>query len=205
MRSSQTALLLLVIAPAALAFAPPVPLILRSPATTTRLYSTEEMDEVDRELAKAKVLLAEAKQQIAVMDAIVALVNAGEEQAAAAAEEEKKKSSIPFFASLGDDGDDVKVSSKRDIVMKSTNDDGLITVNGDEMAKLSEEEMWSTRSLGEVFENELNEDEDVYATANKGLRTRDVAASIYNLRKTMQMGDYQKIFDKSNYFIGEDV
>lgn len=156
-----------------------------------------EEDDVDRELAKARLLLIEAKKQIAAMDAGEEYIRPSERDQTA----DTDTPNVPFFATLHDTG----MQNKRDIVIKSRNDDGLITVNGEEMAKLSEEEMWSARPLGEVFENELNEDEDVYALATESLRQRDVAASIFNLRKSMQPQDYQKIFDKKNYFIGEDV
>ena len=160
----------------------------------------EEEDDVDRELAKARLLLIEAKKQIAAMDA-------GEEYISPLEREQQNANptpNVPFFATMDDNGNN-GMQNKRDIVIKSRNDNGLITVNGEEMAKLSEEETWSARPLGEVFENELNEDEDVYALATESLRQRDVAASIFNLRKSMQPQDYQKIFDKKNYFIGEDV
>lgn len=182
------------------------------PATrtsTTRSKSTgissqltaaaREEDDIDRELAKARILLIEAKKQIAAMDA-------GEEyvRPVEVAAHEETTTNVPFFAKLNDDNNS-HAPSKREIVIKSRNEDGLITVNGEEMAKLSEEEMWTARPLDQVFENELNEDEDVYALATESLRQRDVAASIFNLRKSMQPQDYQKIFDKKNYFIGEDV
>lgn len=161
--------------------------------------AAREEDDIDRELAKARILLIEAKKQIAAMDA-------GEEyvRPVEVTTHDETTTNVPFFAKLNEDSNS-HAPSKREIVIKSRNEDGLITVNGEEMAKLSEEEMWSARPLDQVFENELNEDEDVYALATESLRQRDVAASIFNLRKSMQPQDYQKIFDKKNYFIGEDV
>jgi hypothetical protein len=169
-----------------------------SSSSHLRVVPAEEEDDVDRELAKARLLLIEAKKQIAAMDAGEEYIRPSERDQTA----DTTAPNVPFFATLHHDSG---MQNKRDIVIKSRNDDGLITVNGEEMAKLSEEEMWSARPLGEVFENELNEDEDVYALATESLRQRDVAASIFNLRKSMQPQDYQKIFDKKNYFIGEDV
>jgi hypothetical protein len=148
-------------------------------------------DAIDREVVKAKELIAKAKAQLKAMD-----------DAEAAAPEKKEAANVPFFAAL--DNGDGGAQTKRDIVMKSKNDDGLITVNGDEMAKLSEEEGWSVRPLDEVFQNELDEEADVYSKMSQYLGQRDVVASIWNLRKNMQNEDFQKIFDKRNRFIGED-
>lgn len=143
-------------------------------------------DQIDQELAKARELLAAAKEQLSAME------NGTENP------ESTQTNNTPFFAKLNR-------NDKRESVVKSKNDEGLITVNGDKMAKLSEEESWEARRLGEVFENELDEDEDVYSLASKQLGERDVAASIWNLRKTMQTEDYKRIFDKNNRFIGEDI
>lgn len=101
---------------------------------------------------------------------------------------------IPFFASI------IKFD-KREIVTKFRNEKtGLITADGEKMARLSESEAWEMRSLKEVFQNEV---EDT-GSASKRLANRDVAASIFNLRKSMQTEDYRKIFDSRNRFIGED-
>jgi len=81
----------------------------------------------------------------------------------------------------------------------------LVTADGEKMAKLSEEEPWEYRSLLDVFENERDVNEDVYSKASQQLAQRDVAASIYNLRKELKTEDYRKIFDKRNRFIGEDA
>lgn len=150
-------------------------------------------DEINRELAEAKALLAQAQAQLEAMEA-------GEEVPTF---EEEDDEEVPFFASGG--GSSKSGSKKREILLKSTNEEGLITVNGEEMAKLSEEESWAAKPLNEVFKNELNENEDAYASASKQLADTDVAASIWNLRKSMQESDYKRIFDKRNRFIGEDV
>ena len=70
---------------------------------------------------------------------------------------------------------------------------------GEKMASMSEGEEWASRSLLEVFNNE-----EVQRSSDHKLAERDVAASIYNLRKQLQMEDYKRIFDKRNRFIGED-
>jgi hypothetical protein len=159
--------------------------------TTVRISLTE--DDIDRELARARQLIAEAKAKL---DAIE-----GEPVEGPVVEERQ----IPFFAKLVSGSNTIPVRDKREVVVKSENQDGLITVNGEEMAKLSEGEDWTARPLGEVFENELTEEEDVYSLASRQLAERDVAASIRNLRKTMQTEDYKRIFDTKNRFIGEDV
>ena len=101
----------------------------------------------------------------------------------------------PFFAQR---------SVSRDRVVKSINvETGLVTADGEVMAAISEQEDWEMRSLAEVFENEMSENEDVYSAASKQLADRDLAASVFNLRKHLQTDDFLKIFDKRNYFIGE--
>lgn len=154
-------------------------------------------DEIDQELEKARALLKVAKAQLEAMDRGENLPPVVEET------ENANIDPLPFFAAR--DETSSTSQDKREIVLKSQNEDGLITVNGDEMAKLSENETWESRPLAEVFENELKEDEDVYSIATQQLGGRDVAASIWGLRKSMKTEDYQKIFDKKNYFIGDDV
>ena len=121
-------------------------------------------------------------------------------------EEMTEKRAVPFFASV-ETSDDESASSegRREAMIKAVDQDtGLVTADGEKMAALSEKEEWQVRSLLEVFENELNEsDGDVYSLASKQLAERDVAASIWNLRKELQMEDYKKIFDAKNRFIGE--
>mmetsp|Transcript_11998 Transcript_11998/g.20342 ORF Transcript_11998/g.20342 Transcript_11998/m.20342 type:complete len:100 (+) Transcript_11998:332-631(+) len=97
-------------------------------------------------------------------------------------------------------------SSGREGVIKSRDEKtGLITTDGEKMAQLSEDEKWEERSLNEVFQSEVGEAEDVYSMAAQQLADRDVAMSIFNLRKSMMNEDYRAIFDKKNRFIGEDT
>jgi len=153
-------------------------------------------DDIERELLKARELLADTRVQLETMDE----------------EEERRKQSpekeeAPFFAKAAEDETE-KIkdeSSRRELFVKSKNKDGLITVKGDEMVKLSEEESWQARPLGEAFENELSEDEDVYSLATQQLAKSDVAARIWNLRRIMQDSDFRKVFDKRNRFIGDDM
>lgn len=102
----------------------------------------------------------------------------------------------PFFAQR---------SVSRDGVVKSRDaSTGLITADGEIMAAISEQEDWEIRPINEVFVNEMNENEDVYSMASQQLASRDLAASVWNLRQQLHNDDYQKIFDKRNFFIGED-
>jgi hypothetical protein len=141
-------------------------------SSLTLTAKTDPDDEISRQVARAKILLAKAKAKM---------------EAAEAAEER------PFFASADRSG-------KKEKVIKTQNKEtGLITTDGDLMAKLSEEEEWSSRPLLEVFR-----DENEVSAVAQGLAQRDVAASIYNLRKTLQNDDFMKIFNKKNYFIGEE-
>lgn len=117
-------------------------------------------------------------------------------------EEEDEESNLPFFASKKAR----KNPKRREQLAKTINEQtGLIQADGEKMAAMSEQEEWEYRTLLEVFENQITENADVYSAANQQLAQRDVAASIWNLRKTMQNSDYQRIFDKKNFFIGEDM
>jgi glutaredoxin-related protein len=69
------------------------------------------------------------------------------------------------------------------------------------MAKLSEEEEWESRPILEVFETEEQEGEK--ASFNAKNVDRDIAKSMFNLRKSLQTEDFMKIFDKRNIFIGD--
>lgn len=105
---------------------------------------------------------------------------------------------IPFFATSAS----MDSSTKRERVTKTRDEEtGLVTLDGEKMARLSEIEQWEMRPLGEVFENEIKDSQD----SSKQLAERDVAASIFNLRKQMKTEDYRRIFDTRNRFIGEDT
>ena len=82
------------------------------------------------------------------------------------------------------------------------------------MTTLSNSEPWELRSLSDIgFESEARSDYDgnvVEVDLNgdvvKGGQTlaeRDLAASIYNLRKVLQNEDFKNVFDPRNRFIGE--
>lgn len=138
-------------------------------------------DDVERELQRARVILQKSKAKLA-------------------AKAESSEPAVPFFAHAG------KTAVSRDGVVKTKNEEtGLVTADGERMAAISEEEDWEARSLSEVFQSEISEDQDVYSTASQQLAERDVVASIWGLRQRLQTEDYQRIFDKRNRFIGEDT
>ena len=152
-----------------------------SAATTSSSMETD--DEIDRRLEQARALWQKSKAKLESKDS-------------------RKEESLPFFASAQTR---FVASSVRDGIIKSKNEEtGLVTADGEKMAAVSEQEEWEVRSLLEVFDNEIGENEDVYSLASQQLAERDVAASVWNLRKTMQTEDYRRIFDTKNIFIGED-
>lgn len=148
-------------------------------------------EEISSQLARAKGILANAKAKLAKQEKATA--ESGGEDA------------LPFFAVSANskhttDGGSSDNDKRSKVVKSMDSQTGLITTDGELMASLSEQEPWEVRSLQDVFENEVEED----TSASAKLAERDVAASIFNLRKSMQMEDYRKIFDKRNRFIGED-
>jgi hypothetical protein len=112
----------------------------------------------------------------------------------------ESKNDLPYFAHTVQ-----KTVVSRDGVVKSINEEtGLVRADGERMAEISELEDWEFRSLFDVFENEMTEDEDRYSIVSQQLASRDVAASVFNLRKELETDDYRRIFDTNNRFIGED-
>eukprot|EP00565_Helicotheca_tamesis_P008300 CAMPEP_0185738206 /NCGR_PEP_ID=MMETSP1171-20130828/32284_1 /TAXON_ID=374046 /ORGANISM="Helicotheca tamensis, Strain CCMP826" /LENGTH=131 /DNA_ID=CAMNT_0028409343 /DNA_START=276 /DNA_END=671 /DNA_ORIENTATION=+ len=104
-----------------------------------------------------------------------------------------------FFASTPPTATDNDKKRKR-VVKTKDEESGLITTDGDLMAELSESEEWEARPLSQVFKSELKEADSV---ARKKFE-RDIAQSMWNLKKTMKKEDYEAIFDKRNFFIGEE-
>jgi hypothetical protein len=144
-------------------------------------------DDIPVQLERARAVLAKSRKKLE-----------ARKSATAAPEEAQPQVDLPFFAAA-------VTIDKRERIIKSRNaETGLITADGEKMARLSEEEPWEVRSLMEVFQNE-NADTDMLDTlSSKNLAERDVAASIFNLRKQMKVEDYRKIFDSRNFCIGED-
>uniref|UniRef100_A0A6V2NIU2 Ribosomal RNA-processing protein 7 C-terminal domain-containing protein n=1 Tax=Ditylum brightwellii TaxID=49249 RepID=A0A6V2NIU2_9STRA len=157
---------------------------------TSRLLSSAD-DDISRQIAKAKELVATAKAKMAKKE---------EEQKAAA---EKDDDPALFFASdpspskAKGDG-----SQKREKVVKTKNEEsGLITTDGELMASLSESEEWEVRPLSQVFKSEIEGKKS--DSASKKFE-RDIAQSMMGLKRKMKKEDYERIFDKRNFFIGEE-
>lgn len=180
-------LLLALCASSATAFAPTTPIHSCARSATFRPLATAKEpvdDDIGRLKDKAAALLEKSKAKLA-----------SKEQAKEKAEEQQE-AVLPFFAT--------SVRSRNGVIKSVNEETGLVTADGERMAALSEEEEWEARSLFEVFENEMEENEDVYSLASQQLAARDVAASIFDLRKQLQTDDYKKIFNSRNPFIGED-
>jgi vacuolar-type H+-ATPase subunit I/STV1 len=143
-------------------------------------------DDISKQLERARQLLAKSKAKIEAKE---------KDEEELSSVEKESKDVVPFFAAKDETADK---SNKKEKLTKNKNEEtGLSTFDGDMMAELSEEEEWQVRPLQEVFEDEKEE------KARDPFGDRDVAASIFNLRRTLQTEDYQRIFDKRNRFIGE--
>ncbi len=158
-----------------------------------KLYSVPSPaadDEISDQLTKARKLLEQAKAKVAAAAQADTEESQSEKDIATANAENNENSAI-----------EDKIRKRKESVIKTQNEEtGLITTDGELMAALSEMEAWEARSLGDVFENDDKSGE----TVEDGLASRDVAASIFNLRMKMNDADYRRVFDKRNRFIGED-
>jgi hypothetical protein len=156
----------------------------------------EDNDGFDREhfdpamtaqIEKAKQLLNAAKKKQ--KDA-----ETGVGEAAEAAED---AAAVPFFATTSPAAAGEKI--------KATLASGDIVADGETMASLAAEEPWENRSLSQMFDNEGRIDYDGESVEDRTntMADRNVAASIYGLRKSLRTEDFLKVFDKRNYFIGD--
>lgn len=144
-------------------------------------------DDISNQLARARQILAKSKAKIEAKEL---------KSLETASVDDKPAADVPFFAAKTESPSDQQ--KKKEKVVKNRNEEtGLSTFDGDMMAELSESEEWQVRPLQDVFKDEKEE------KADEAFVNRDVAASIFNLRKSMQLEDYQRIFDKRNRFIGE--
>lgn len=154
---------------------------LRPISSNGRISSThlsmEQDDEINRGVQRARALIEKTKAKLAA------------------------QSEVPFFASKQSG----TVASSREGVVNKDEKTGLITTDGEKMAKLSEQEVWENRSLFGVFDDDNDENEKSYAATSEQFASRDIAASVFNLRRQLQTSDYERIFDKRNIFIGEDT
>ena len=150
------------------------------PRASSLLQALPSMeDDISRQVERAKELVKKSKAKLA----------ARQEQ-----EQAGEGGELPFFAMSKQ-----PVADKRGQVTKSTDGNGLITTDGEKMARLSEDEEWEARAFADVFKSENEQ----YRLVNEQHSDRDVAASMYNLRVTLQNEDYRKIFNERNRFIGE--
>lgn len=149
--------------------------------------------DVQQRLARAKEMLAKSKAKLKRREE-----KTGEK-------EDSDAAAVPFFAAKSKKGDS---ETRRKLVIKATNDEtGLVQADGAKMAELSEKEEWEIRSVLGAFgtDKEDIENAEIYAKATESLSDRDAMANMWNLRKRMKTEDYEKIFDKRNFFIGEDT
>lgn len=140
--------------------------------------------EVEKELKRARDLLEKIKAKLAAKEVF----------------SKKADDSIPFFASRQFQR---SIPSREGVVKHKDEKTGLITADGERMAKISEEEEWEMRPIYNVFDDETDASNRSNGPSVP-VPSRDMAADIFNLRKQLQKGDYETIFDKRNIFIGED-
>ena len=167
--------------------------------TKTKTTPTKN-EEIMKQLERAKAAIAVSREKIEAQEAFVAFIREeGDKQDAS-----KEKENVPFFATSNDSDNNSSTNSngKKERVIKNKNEDtGSFTTDGELMAKLSEEEVWESRPILEVFETE--EQEGATPSFKAKNVDRDIAKSMFNLRKSLQTKDFMKIFDKRNIFIGD--
>jgi hypothetical protein len=157
-------------------------------------------EEIMKQLERAKAAIAVSRVKIEAQEAFVAFIREADDKQDAS----KEKENVPFFATANDSDNNSSTNSngKKEKVIKDKNEDtGSFTTDGELMAKLSEEEEWESRPILEVFETEEQEGEKKSFNAKNV--DRDIAKSMFNLRKSLQTEDFMKIFDKRNIFIGD--
>ena len=116
------------------------------------------------------------------------------------------ESPLPFFATRST----TALATQNTQKIKSKTSSGIIA-DGETMSLLSKSEPWELRSLSQMFQKEPRPDFDgnVVEEVNgkKGgssaLAERDLAMSIFGLRKMLQNDDFKRVFDPKNRFIGE--
>ena len=150
----------------------------RSNHNERTLHMSNLDDEVNMQLNKAREILAKAKAKIAEKE-----------------KEEKSKTESGKTSKIDKE-------TKKERVLKTENpESGLFTTDGDMMAELAEEEDWEMRSIVDVFQQEFSNDDAERRAADK--KERDIALAMFNLRKSMLNDDYEKIFNKRDWKIGD--
>jgi len=163
------------------------------------------------QIRKAKQLLNDAKKKQKSKEEAAAKAAARAEAAAEMNDgappppspEPDMGTALPFFATKSFTASAAQTSQK----IKSKRSNGEIIADGETMASLSKSEPWEKRSLAQMFEKEARMDYDGNLVdpnaSSSGLDDKDVARSIYNLRKRLQNDDFRRVFDDKNRFIGE--
>jgi hypothetical protein len=170
-----------------------------SPTTLTRrsmlqmqAASSNMDDDTSRALERARVVLAKSKAKLEAKE------RKERESIESTSAVDEPATDVPFFAAATKD-EALERKKRKEKVLKNINKEtGLSTFDGDLMAELSELEEWEVLPLLELFKNEKESKKSIEPFVE-----RDVAASVYNLRKSMQLEDFQKIFNPRNRFIGE--
>lgn len=157
---------------------------------------------VAAQIRKARKLLRDAKKKMEAETTATAATNGK----SSTTTKEEQPSPLPFFAQQSFTAAAIDNTRK----IKSKTKSGEIIADGDTMTSLSNSEPWERRSLSDIgFQSEARSDFDgnlveVDLNGNLGgLAERDLAASIYNLRKVLRNEDFKKVFDSRNWFIGE--
>ena len=180
----------------------------RTTTTSLRNFNDDDDDEEDADLEnydpavaaqirKARKLLRDAKRKMETEE---------QQKRQSDTNGSDNGASLPFFAQQQSFTSQAIDHTQK---IKSKTKSGEIIADGDTMTSLSNTEPWERRSLSDIgFESEARSDYDgnLVVDDEDGKRTlaeRDLAASIYNLRKVMQNEDFRKVFDARNRFIGE--
>jgi hypothetical protein len=156
---------------------------------------------VAAQIRKARKLLKDAKKKMDPPPSIT------EQQQT---DDDKSSSSLPFFAQQQQQSFTSKAITNAQKI-KSKTPSGSIIADGAAMTSLSNSEPWELRSLSQIgFESEARSDYDgnivevdTNSSSTSSLADKDVAMSIYNLRKTLQNEDFKSVFNSRNRFIGE--
>jgi len=162
---------------------------------------------VAAQIRKARKLLRDAKKKMEAETTATAATKNGSSTSESSTTTNEPSSPLPFFAQQ-QSFTATAIDNTRKI--KSKTKSGEIIADGDTMTSLSNSEPWERRSLSDIgFQSEARSDYDgnlveVDLNGNLGgLAERDLAASIYNLRKVLRNEDFKKVFDSRNRFIGE--
>jgi len=155
---------------------------------------------VAAQIRKARKLLRDTKKKMEIEQQ-------QQQQSDESSSTESPTAALPFFAQKSFTATAIDHTQK----IKSKTKSGEIIADGDTMTSLSNSEPWELRSLTDIgFESEARSDFDgnlVEVEANgevkKTIAERDLAASIYNLRKVLKTEDFRRVFDSRNRFIGE--